>query len=58
MVEYIVTDKTGTLTENKLKVAHCIINQKIYIESSDILNSDSSQRYDQNSKLNSNERNN
>lgn len=32
MIEYIVTDKTGTLTENSLKVAMIIINDTMYIE--------------------------
>ena len=30
MVEYIVTDKTGTLTENDLKISFCVIGGKVY----------------------------
>lgn len=35
MIEYIVTDKTGTLTDNQLRVAMIVIENKIYIDKDD-----------------------
>lgn len=53
MVEYIVTDKTGTLTENSLKVAVIVVDNKLYVDNYDSLSSENSQRFDQDSRLNS-----
>lgn len=53
MVEYIVTDKTGTLTENCLDVVLFVINDKLYFkDEKDLYESDLSDRNSSISKLN------
>lgn len=44
MVEYIVTDKTGTLTENKLDVALFVVNDKLYVNDDLVEESEDSER--------------
>lgn len=44
MIEYIITDKTGTLTQNKLKVALCVVDDKLYIQNPEAFVADSYER--------------
>lgn len=53
MVEYILTDKTGTLTENKLKLSACFIDGKLYVDNDKFNQSAHSSRNDQYSDINS-----
>ena len=44
MVEYVITDKTGTLTENRLKVALCVVGNQLYVDSNEVTDSENSDR--------------
>lgn len=48
MIEYIVTDKTGTLTENNLRVAVIIINETLFYEKDDEDSSSDADRFSAN----------
>ena len=56
MVEYIITDKTGTLTENCLKFALCVVGAKLYVENTGFFASDSSDRIGSECNLNINDK--
>ena len=44
MVEYVITDKTGTLTENCLKVALCVVDNRLYVDNNELTSPDNSDR--------------
>ena len=52
MVEYIVTDKTGTLTENALDIALIAVNDQIYFNDYEVAESEESERNNSMSRLN------
>ena len=52
MVEYLVTDKTGTLTENALDIALIAVNDQIYFNDYEVAESEESERNNSMSRLN------